>query len=195
MGLIGRWVDALCEHEPELMREVLDRPWSDVRRWVDDTCTHGCLVGSCALAMVERKLVRREEVFEWTPAFDIPSGLFQFSLERVEKMLRSRTSTPQWAIDRTIQVGAKVAQLTRSGRATPRGAILEFAPPREKRSSVEVERIVKGRIARRLAVRGMDIGKELEVIKVEPQLIPTLPEPAPTPEPVPAKPAPEPVPV
>jgi hypothetical protein len=52
MGQIGRFVDAACAAHPALMRKVLDRPFGDLRNWVDfdeegETC--GCLIGTMAL--------------------------------------------------------------------------------------------------------------------------------------------------
>src|SRR6266850_4597754 len=48
MGMIGRWIDKKCKHEPEVMRHVLDRKFGNLERYVVDGC--GCLAGSYGLA-------------------------------------------------------------------------------------------------------------------------------------------------
>lgn len=46
MGAIGKWIDARCAEEPEVMRRVLNRKFGPLNHFVsaDDKC--GCLVGS-----------------------------------------------------------------------------------------------------------------------------------------------------
>ena len=46
MGQIGRWIDARCAEEPEVMRRVLNRKFGDLTYFISDGGACGCLVGS-----------------------------------------------------------------------------------------------------------------------------------------------------
>ena len=53
MGQIGKFIDAVCESHPPLMRAVLDRPLAPLGAWLQwdeggEPC--GCLIGTAALA-------------------------------------------------------------------------------------------------------------------------------------------------
>lgn len=49
MGMIGRWIDEKCKHEPEVMRRVLNRKFGPLNRFITEDKKCGCLVGSWAL--------------------------------------------------------------------------------------------------------------------------------------------------
>jgi hypothetical protein len=53
MGIVGRWIDSVCETHPALMADVLSRPMSRLGEWIDwdaDGGPCGCLIGTAALA-------------------------------------------------------------------------------------------------------------------------------------------------
>src|SRR5947207_2832488 len=49
MGAIGRWIDARCKEEPEVMRRVLNRRFGGLHYFFGEDGTCGCLVGSYIL--------------------------------------------------------------------------------------------------------------------------------------------------
>lgn len=53
MGIVGRFIDQVCESHPQLMQAVLERPLAPLHRWLawdeaNGAC--GCLIGTIALA-------------------------------------------------------------------------------------------------------------------------------------------------
>lgn len=153
MGLIGRWVDEMCRYEPELMQQVHDMPWGPVHRWVDPGCRTGCLIGSCAIAMVEQQLCGSREVF----VERVSNWYFRrFNRPEFRSALQARP-VPGWVADSCDRVGIAVSDLLYYGKGLRRYSVKCYVA---KRSSPKVEQIVKARIARRLA----------EPVPVEPSL-------------------------
>jgi hypothetical protein len=80
VGAIGRWIDARCAAEPEVMRQVLTRRFGDLSCFLDweDGRRCGCMVGTYGLIRRDRWV--REYVH---PAMD--SEDFQVGV-RVEEL-------------------------------------------------------------------------------------------------------------
>ena len=58
MGQVGRWIDARCAEEPEVMRRVLNRKFGDLGTFVELDGRCGCLVSSWMLerdASIDRR--------------------------------------------------------------------------------------------------------------------------------------------
>lgn len=137
MGIVGRFIDAVCDTHPHLMRAVLDKPLSPLIEWVhwdDSGQTCGCLIGTAAIAA------------GFTPMSE--DDIDVAGCDAVTFLARS-TGIDDGYLDR---IGRTVYEIARRIAAGKRGRRWEGATSTPA-SDARVVHLIRQRIARQLAVR------------------------------------------
>ena len=77
MGIVGRWIDGMCEHQPELMQKVLEREFGKLETYINEDGCSGCLIGTTLLASSNGKV---EGLFKLFAVNALSNSLLQRNL-------------------------------------------------------------------------------------------------------------------